>query len=84
MFDHIYTQLALIPSVCTEATGRGQQYVKLSSVYLNLTEKDFIPDAVAANDSAADFSTFSLGSKVEQPTLQRGVRLVENLQRTPR
>lgn len=36
-----------------------------NTVYLNLTEEDFVPDAVTANDPAADFSTFSLGSEVE-------------------
>lgn len=50
------------------------------TIYLNLTEEDFVPDAVTANDPAADFSTFSLGSEVEQPTLQRAVGLAEDLQ----
>lgn len=51
-----------------------------TTVYLNLTEEDFVPDAVAANDAAADLSTFSLSSKVEQPALQRAVGLAEDLQ----
>lgn len=62
----------------TFSSGRGNTF------YLNLTEEDFVPDAVAANDPTADFSTFSLGSEVEQPTLQRAVSLAEDLQRTQR
>lgn len=54
------------------------------SIYLNPTEEDFVPDAVIANDSAADFCTFSLGSKVEQPTFPLAVRLAEDLQRSQR
>lgn len=53
-------------------------------IYLNLAEEDFVPDAVTANDPTADFSTFSFGSKVEQPTLQRTVSLAEDLQRRQR
>lgn len=55
-----------------------------SSVYLNLTEENFVPDAVAANDPTADFSTFSLRSEVEQPSLQRAVSLAEDLQERQR
>lgn len=50
------------------------------SVYLNLTEENFVPDAVTANDPTADLSTFSLSGKVKQPTLEWGVRLAEDLQ----
>lgn len=49
------------------------------SVYLNLTEEDFVPDAVTANDPTADLSTFSLRGKVKQPTLEWGVSLAEDL-----
>ena len=56
--------------------GRG------NAIYLNLTEEDFVPHAVAANDPAADLSTFSLCSEVEQPALQWGVSLAENLPTT--
>lgn len=48
-------------------------------IYLNLTEEDFVPDAVIANDASADFGSFFLGSKVEQPALHRGVSLAKNL-----
>lgn len=48
--------------------------------YLNLTEEDFVPDAVAADDAAANLGAFSLGGKVEEPALQRAVGLAEDLQ----
>lgn len=49
------------------------------NVYLNLTEEDFVPDAVAADDPAADLGAFSPGGEVEQPALQGGVGLAEDL-----
>lgn len=52
----------------------------IASLHLNLTEENFVPDAVAADDPPADLCTFSLSGKVEQPALQRRVRLAEDLQ----
>lgn len=60
--------------------SKHEIFLHKNSVYLNFTEENFVPDAVAANDPTADFSTFSLCSKVEQPTLQGGVSLAEDLQ----
>ena len=42
-------------------------------------EDQFIPEAVVSNDATAKFSLFPLGGKVQQPSLQRGVCLSENL-----
>lgn len=50
--------------------------------HLNFTEENFVPDAVAADDPPADLCTFSLSGKVEQPALQRCVRLAEDLRET--
>lgn len=52
----------------------------MASLHLNLTEENFVPDAVAADDPPADLRAFSLRGKVEQPALQRRVGLAEDLQ----
>lgn len=52
----------------------------IASLHLNLTEENFVPDAVAADDPPADLCAFSLSGEVEQPALQRRVRLAEDLQ----
>lgn len=52
----------------------------MASLYLNLTEENFVPDAVAADDAPADLRAFSLRGEVEQPALERRVRLAEDLQ----
>lgn len=73
----VYVEMVLLQGLnkWCKSSRRG------NTVYLNLTEEDFVPDAVTANDPTADFSTFSLGSKVEQPTLQWTVSLAKDLQR---
>lgn len=52
----------------------------MASLHLDLTEENFVPDAVAADDPPADLRAFSLRGKVEQPALQGRVRLAEDLQ----
>lgn len=52
----------------------------MASLHLNLSEENFVPDAVAADDPPADLRAFSLRGEVEQPALQRRVRLAEDLQ----
>lgn len=48
--------------------------------HLYPAEEDLVPDAVAADDPGTDFSSFSLGCKVEQPPLEWSVGLAEDLQ----
>lgn len=50
-----------------------------SDTYLNLAEKDLIPNAVIADYPAADLFSFFLCSKIKEPTLHRGIGLSEDL-----
>ncbi len=52
--------------------------------YLDLVEEDLVPDAVAADHATLHLQPFPLGGEVQQPALQRGVGLTEDLRDTDR
>lgn len=50
-----------------------------TACYLYFAEDQLVPQAVVSNDATAQLSFFPLGGEVQEPPLQRGVCLPENL-----
>lgn len=47
--------------------------------HLYFAEDQLVPHAVVSDDAAAQLRFFPLGGEVQEPALQRGVRLPEDL-----
>ena len=63
------TYFAILPTTAT-------------NTHLNLAEEDLVPNAITSDDAPADLTSFSLRSKVEEPTLRWIIGLTEYLHNT--